>query len=123
MIKFHSVILIICSIVGFTGHYLQFGEARLTPWIPASAGILILALQITFNRRNDWWWLNCLSIILVIAFGVLTTNMCIRFLPEEFQPLRKKIIFSCMSVSAWITVVFFIRDRINNISRSAGRSA
>lgn len=46
---------------------------------------------------------------MVTAFGILTSIMCIRFLPQEFQPLRKKIIFSIMSVSAWITVVYNIR--------------
>ncbi|MFT3909244.1 MAG: hypothetical protein QM737_07460 [Ferruginibacter sp.] len=112
MIKIHSIVLIICSVIGFTGHYYQFGVARLTPWIPATAGIIIILSDFLFKNRKSL--LKYLPIIFVLAFGILTTNMCIRFLPQEFQPLRKKIIFSVMSVSAWATIIYFFGRRLTN---------
>jgi len=104
MIKTHVTILVACSAIGFTGHYLQFGVARLTPWIPAGMGLLILLVN--FLVKNEKGLLNYLPLILVLAFGILTTNMFIRFFPQDFQPIRKKIIFGLMSASAWITIVY-----------------
>ncbi len=112
MIKVHSIILIICSAIGFTGHYYQFGVARLTPWIPATAGVIIIFSDLLFKNKKGF--LKYLPIIFVLAFGILTTNMCIRFLPQEFQPLRKKIIFSVMSISAWVTIIYFFWSRLNS---------
>jgi hypothetical protein len=105
MIKFHSGILVLCSMIGFTGHYIQFGVARLTPWIPAMAGLLIFLLQVLLKNKKGF--LKYLPVVAVVSFGILTTIMCLRFLPQEFQPLRKKIIFSMMSISAWITAVYW----------------
>ncbi len=104
MVKFHSLLLIACSAIAFTGHYLQFGVARLTPWIPAAAGLVILILDLVFKNKKGF--VKFLPLLAVAAFGILTTNMCIRFLPQEFQPVRKKIIFSMMSISAWITIIY-----------------
>src|SRR4051812_1895298 len=102
MIKIHSAILFTCSVIGFTGHYLQFGVLRPTPWIPASAGCCILLLEwITKDRKSA---LKYVPLLAIMAFGILTTNMCIRFLPQDFQPVRKKIVFTLMSLSAWVTV-------------------
>lgn len=106
MVKFHAFVLIVCSAIAFTGHYLQFGVARLTPWIPAAAGLVIFLLHLLFKNKKGF--VRFLPLLAVLAFGILTTNMCIRFLPQEFQPLRKKIIFSVMSVSALATVSYNI---------------
>ncbi len=106
-IRTHCTGLFVCSVIGFTGHWLQFGVARLTAWIPAAAGILILLCGYRFKNSSSY--LKYLPLLMVAAFGTLTTIMCIRFLPQEFQPLRKKIIFSIMSVSAWATIVYSIR--------------
>ena len=103
MIKLHSGILLLCSMIGFTGHYIQFGVARLTPWIPAMAGLLIFLLHVFL--KNQKGVLKYLPVIAVVSFGILTTMMCLKFLPQEFQPLRKKIIFSLMSISAWATTI------------------
>jgi len=104
MIRIHAAILVTCSFIGFTGHYIQFGVARLTPWIPAVMGIIIALIHKQF--RNKKHWLKFLPVILVLIFGIITTRMCVRFLPQEFQPARKKIIFCMMSISAWVTMVF-----------------
>ena len=104
MIRFYSFMLIICSTIGFTGHYLQFGIARLTPWIPATVGILILIIHYWVKDKKGF--LKYLPVIFVFVFGCITTNMCIKFLPQEFQPVRKKIIFSLMTISAWTTVTY-----------------
>jgi hypothetical protein len=102
MIRIHGLLLIACSTIGFIGHYLQFGIARLTPWIPATVGLFIIFLDYFLKDKRSFN--KYLSIIPVIVFGVLTTIMCIRFLPQESQPYRKKIIFTLMSISAWTVV-------------------
>lgn len=106
MIRIHSFILTICSLIGFTGHYYQFGIARLTPWIPAGIGLLIYVSDLWFRQKPA---LRNIPIFIIVCFGVLTTIMTIDFLPQDYQPIRKKIIFSIMSASAW--TVLFLRFR------------
>lgn len=105
MIKIHSVILLVCSTIGFIGHYVQFGILRTTPWIPAIAGVLILFLTI----QQKYFYYKLLPLVIIVFFGILTTSMCIEFLPQAHQPIRKKIIFSLMSISAWATIFYEIR--------------
>lgn len=106
MLKIHSYILIICSVIAFTGHYLQFNIVRFTPWIPAIIGVIILLLNSISENHKP---LKYLLPFIVLAFGITTTIMCIRFLPQDFQPIRKKIIFSIISISAWIAIFLEIR--------------
>ena len=113
MLRFHSIVLIVCSSIGFIGHFIQFGIARLTPWIPAVVGLLIMFLVSRAKRRKKF--LNYMPVIPALIFGVVTTIMSIRFAQQDFQPLRKKIIFSVMSASAWITVGYAIRLPLTKI--------
>jgi len=102
MIRTHTFVLIVCSVVSFTGHYMQFGILRLTPWIPATVGIITLVADHWLSDSKGLT--RYAALVIIIVFGIITTNMCIRFLPQPFQPVRKKIVFSVMSLSAWITV-------------------
>ena len=104
MLRIHSVILVICSCVGFVGHFLQFGVMRITPWIPATFGVMIFESHLFFCQKESP--IKYLPITITFIFGIITTIMCIRFLPQSFQPLRKKIIFSSMSISAWTTLFY-----------------
>ena len=104
MVKIHSVILMVCSIIGFIGHYSQFGILRATPWIPAIVGVLIF----TLTTQKKYFHYKLLPLVLIVIFGILTTCMCLEFLPQTHQPIRKKIIFSLISISAWITILYEI---------------
>lgn len=104
----HGLVLIICSIVGFTGHYLQFGVLRITPWIPASVGLFTMLMHYLLGDKPGFR--KYLPLIPVIVFGVTTTIMCLRFLPQDIQPVRKKIVFSVMSISAGLTVIRQLRN-------------
>jgi hypothetical protein len=103
MIRYHFIILVTCSCAGFAGHYIQFGVFRLTAWIPAMAGLFALVLK--YALKNSKGYLKYLPLFFILLFGILTAIMCIRFLPQPFQPLRKKIIFCVMSISALVTVI------------------
>ncbi len=105
MIKIHSIILMACSTFGFVGHYIQFGIFRVTPWIPAIVGVVILILA---TKKKPFYY-KFLPLILIVLFGLLTTFMCIEFLLQAHQPIRKKVIFSLMSISAWPTIFYEIR--------------
>jgi len=102
MIRNHSIILILCSIIGFTGHYFQFGVARITPWIPAAMGLSIILAN--FRFKASCGFKKYIPLIMVVVFGIVTTMMCIKFLEQEVSPLRKKLIFCIMSISALVTV-------------------
>jgi hypothetical protein len=107
MLKYHAAVLTGCSFVAFAGHYLQFGLLRLTALIPAIVALFVLVLIALVKHKKGNW--KQLPLLVVAVFGMLTTIMCIRFLSQEFQPLRKKIIFTIMSVSAWATIIYALR--------------
>lgn len=106
IINIHSIILILCSIISFIGHYFQFQVIRMTPWIPASIGLLLLLIS-TLKTKNTKV-IHLFSMCLILGFGILVTSMCFFFLPDESQPIRKKIIFLIMPLSLWISLDFLI---------------
>ena len=101
IIKLHGIVLVLCSLIGFVGHFLQFGVLRITPWIPASVGIVLILLDLIPNNRVTRY----LSIFLILGFGILVTNMLFTFWGQDFQPIRKKLIFLGMSLSSWTTLL------------------
>jgi hypothetical protein len=104
----HAAVLILCSAVSFVGHYIQFGIARLTPWIPAAAGSVLWLIGRTGEVSRGKG--RALQVITVL-FGALTAGMCVGFWPQDIQPLRKKLVFTVMSVSA---VVCFVRVNLRD---------
>lgn len=110
MYKIHFLVLLMCSIIGFTGHYLQFGIFRITPWIPATMGLLIFLTNNLFQGKKNI--LRHIPFLIALIFAIITTSMCIRFMPQVFQPLRKKIIFTLMSLSGWVIIIFYAKTLI-----------
>ena len=107
MIKLHSLVLIICSIIGVIGHYLQFDIFRITACIPATIGLFIYLTNYLLSKRENLT--RHIPFLITFIFGSITTIMSIKFLPQDFQPLRKIIIFTSMSLSAWTTIIIYIR--------------
>ncbi|MBG6133313.1 hypothetical protein IWQ47_004760 [Aquimarina sp. EL_43] len=104
IINIYSIILILCSVISFIGHYFQFQVIRITPWIPTSIGLFLLFIN-TLKTKNTKV-IHQFSICIILGFGILVTSMCFFFLPEESQPIRKKIIFLIMSLSSWVSLNF-----------------
>ena len=102
VIRIHGMVLIISSVIGFTGHLIQFGIPLWTPWIPAAAGFLIIFVNERAKQKKGL--ARNLPLIPTLIFGIVTSLMCIKFLPQQEQPIRKKILFTIMSTSAWITI-------------------
>ena len=98
-VRDHALLLVLCSAISFVGHYLQFGIARATPWIPASVGFCLLVL---LRHRQSWAQSKWVILAIVVLFGLLTTRMGGKFWFQSFQPLRKKLVFTAMSVSALV---------------------
>ena len=107
MIRNHGIILICCSIIGFTGHYLQFGVVRITASIPAIIGLSVIITNSWF--KNNVGFKKYIPLIMVVVFGIVTNAMCVKFLSQDLPPLRKKLIFGLMSISALVTVASRVR--------------
>ena len=104
MVRFHAILLILCGLISFMGHYVQFGVARITPWIPTVVGSFVLLLHFRFKNRSGL--VRFLPLLPVFVFGIIVTIMCFKFLPIEDQPVRKKVVFCVMTISSWATVGF-----------------
>jgi uncharacterized membrane protein YjjP (DUF1212 family) len=104
----HGIVLFAGTVVGFTGRYLQFDDIRLTALIPGAIGLLIILLaNIRWGKENTR---HMIFFIMTLIFGIILTNMALRFIFEDFQPLRKRINFPVMALSSCIAVILMCRN-------------
>ena len=50
-----------------------------------------------------------IPLIMVVVFGIVTNAMCVNLFSQDLPPLRKKLIFCLMSISALVTVASRVR--------------
>ena len=106
LVTFHGAVLMTCSLVGIVGYYGQHGRFQITAGIPAMAGlILILGARCNlWSERTRAW----LLFFLTFAFGMIVTRLAIRFIPQAFQPLRKRVYFPVMALSSIVTSLLLL---------------
>src|SRR5882724_3947401 len=104
----HGIVLLIGTFVGFTGRYIQFHDIRLTALIPGSFGLLIIVLATTNWARDEVRNAACFVVILV--FGIILTRMSLKFVFQDFQPLRKRINFPAMAISSITALVLLVKN-------------
>jgi hypothetical protein len=101
LIEYHGAILMTCSLTGVIGFYLQHGFLQPTAFIPSTIGVLlILITRIRFRNENLKF---ALLFLITLTFGIILTRMSIKFIPQDFQPLRKRIYFPIMASSSLVT--------------------
>jgi hypothetical protein len=104
----HGTLLLLGSLVGFVGRYIQFSDLRLTALIPRSIGISIIILANVKWRKEEIKQIVVFLIILI--FGIILTWMALKFIFQDFQPLRKKINFPVMALSSIIAIVLMSKN-------------
>ena len=87
----HAIILIIGTLVGFIGRYFQFNDIRFTALIPGSIGLLIIVLSNSSWPKEDMR--HIASFLVILVFGIILTRMSLKFVFQDFQPIRKRINF------------------------------
>ena len=101
IVTLHGAILIGCSLIGTVGYRLEHGRFQITSGIPAVVGLgLILVAQRNLGTGRAGAWL---LFAVTLAFGVVVTRLSFRFVPQDFQPLRKRIYFPVMALSSIAT--------------------
>lgn len=107
MAALHACVLICSSLIGIVGYYRQHQAFQITACIPASAGLLLLLLAmapLSSERRRAW-----LLLAFTFGFGIVVTRLALRFAPQDFQPLRKRVYFPVMALSSWLTCLVIVR--------------
>lgn len=108
LVRLHASVLIVCSMIGLFGYYFQYGFFQVTACIPATVGmVLMIICSMQFSNPRVKY---AILFVLTLAFGIMLTRMSIKFIPQQFQPLRKRIYFPAMAVSSIIAVVVMIRN-------------
>ncbi|HJP62676.1 MAG TPA: hypothetical protein VJ844_04505 [Mucilaginibacter sp.] len=108
LIRIHASILIACSIVGLSGFYLQYHFFQVTACIPATVGLVLMIIcSMQFENQKLKYGL---LFLVTLVFGIILTRMSVKFIPQEFQPLRKRIYFPVMALSSIIAVILIIRN-------------
>jgi hypothetical protein len=109
LIYFHSAVLVVCSLIGFVGFYLQYNKFQLTAFIPGSVALLLLIVAKTKWHSDKLQFI--ILFLVTIIFGIILTRMSIKFVAQEFQPLRKRIYFPVMALSSIATVMLMFSKR------------
>jgi len=87
----HGIVLILGTLIGFIGRYIQFNDIRVTALIPGSTGLLIIVVA-----NSNWPKENIRHIVfflVILVFGIILTRMSLKFVFQDFQPIRKRINF------------------------------
>ena len=108
----NAIILIIGTLVGFIGRYFQFNDIRFTAVIPGSIGLLIIVLSYSGWPKENMRHITFFLVILV--FGIILTRMSLKFVLQDFQPLRKRINFPVMALSSIASIFLMIKNYLKN---------
>jgi len=109
-IRLHGYVLIICSMIGGLGYYLQYNYFQITSCIPATiGGVLLLITTLNFKNKHIQF---ILLFLVTLVFGIILTRMSVKFIPQQFQPMRKRVYFPVMALSSIITVIIMVRNYI-----------
>jgi hypothetical protein len=104
----HGIVLILGTLVGFIGRYVQFNDIRVTALIPGSTGLLIIVLV-----NSNWPKENIRHIaffLVILVFGIILTSMSLKFVFQDFQPIRKRINFPVMALSSIVSISLIIKN-------------
>jgi hypothetical protein len=112
----HGIVLIIGTFVGFIGRYLQFNDIRFTALIPGSIGLLIIVLARANCARENI--LQVAFFLVILVFGIILTRMSIKFMFQEFQPLRKRINFPVMALSSIVSIILITKNYLESKMKS-----
>lgn len=108
LVRLHASVLIICSMIGLFGYYFQYGFFQVTACIPATVGmVLMIICSMQFGNAKVKY---AILFLVTLAFGIMLTRMSVKFIPQEFQPLRKRIYFPVMALSSIAAVIIMIRN-------------
>jgi len=108
----HAIVLIIGTLIGFIGRYLQFNDIRFTALIPGSIGLLIIALAKAKCARENI--LHIAFFLVILLFGIILTRMSLKFAFQEFQPLRKRINFPVMALSSIVSIILMTKNYLES---------
>ena len=104
----HGIVLILGTLVGFIGRYFQFNDIRFTALIPGSIGLLIIVLSNSSWPKEDMRHFAFFLVILV--FGIILTRMSLKFVFQDFQPIRKRINFPVMALSSIVSIFLVAKN-------------
>jgi len=118
VIRFHASVLIVCSLIGLFGYYFQYQYLQATACIPAAVGLSLLVIT-QMDIENQSLKFGLLFLVILI-FGVILMRMSIKFIPQQFQPLRKRIYFPVMALSSILTVIKMITNYLHQKALNKG---
>ena len=108
----HGIVLILGTLMGFIGRYIQFNDIRVTALIPGSTGLLIIVVA-----NSNWPKENIRHIVfflVILVFGIILTRMSLKFVFQDFQPLRKRINFPVMALSSIASIFLMTKNYLKN---------
>jgi divalent metal cation (Fe/Co/Zn/Cd) transporter len=58
--------------------------------------------------------------LVILVFGIILTRMSLKFVFQEFQPLRKRINFPVMALSSIVSIILITKNYLESKKKDSG---
>lgn len=104
----NAAVFIVCGLIGFLAHYLQWGDYQQTALIPFVLGVLLLVM--TPGMKSGTGVVYTAVIILTFIFGVIVSGMLIKLSGSDTTSARKMILLTIIALSSFASFGVYINN-------------
>lgn len=104
----NASVFIICGLIGFLAHYLQWGDYQQTALIPFVLGILLLVM--TPGMKSGTGVVYTAVIALTFIFGVIVSGMLIKLSGSDSTSARKMILLTIIALSCFASFAVYLNN-------------
>ena len=104
----NSLVFIVCGLIGFLAHYLQWGDYQQTALIPFVLGILLLVMTPGMKSGNTI--IRRAVFVLTFVFGVIVSGMLIECSGNDATSARKMILLAVIALSCFASFGVYLNN-------------
>lgn len=104
----NSLVFIVCGLIGFLAHYLQWGDYQQAALIPFVLGILLLVMTPAMKSGNTV--VRWAVVALTLLFGVIVSCMLIQCSGSDTTSARKMILLAVIALSCFASFGVYLNN-------------
>jgi peptidoglycan/LPS O-acetylase OafA/YrhL len=104
----NSLVFIVCSLIGFLAHYLQWGNYTQTALIPFVLGMLLLVMTPGMKSGNKL--IRTAVVTLTLIFGLIVLVMLVNTAGNDKTSARKTILLTVIALSCFISFGIYLNN-------------
>ena len=106
----NALVFIVCGLIGFLAHYLQWGDYQQAALIPFVLGILLLVM--TPGMKSGNMIIRSVVVGLTFIFGVIVCGMLIKCSGSDVTSARKMILLTVIALSCFASFGVYLNNWI-----------